>query len=500
MPGNARHPVAAGGKETELKLALPVESPAELLRRLSRTAVLRRRKPVQQHLHNIYFDTPAQLLRRNQAALRLRRIGTAGAAHWVQTLKTGAAQASALSRRGEWEAPVASAQLQADALDAGAWKRIDPDGSVFDALAPCFTTDFTRTLWLVRQRDGSTVEVALDIGTVSDGKRSAAICELELELKAGPVAALFDIAEKIAATVPVVPAGMSKAQRGYALAAGTLDAPQTASPPRLTRGMQARDAAWPVLREMFGQFTANLVALCRSDDPEIVHQARVGWRRLHSALRLFKAVLPADDQPDWTALAPLRQLLGGLRDLDVARTDTLPPLRDAFVAGSADRAQAWDAAMQALAQAGRVQRTAVRHALQDPSAGLCLLRVTRWLESAATSCSARQSGDRRLAAWAERRTRRMHARLEHACKAACDAPTQHAVRLLAKRTRYGIEALHGVLPQHMRRKWLRAAVALQKDIGAGRDLAQAIGLLERIGAREDLTAFLRGVVAGRSLG
>ncbi len=76
----------------------------------------------------------------------------------------------------------------------------------------------------------------------------------------------------------------------------------------------------------------------------------------------------------------------------------------------------------------------------------------------------------------------------------------HEVRLMAKRTRYSIEALHDVLPRRIVRRWHPAAVALQKSIGADRDLVQAIGQLERIEARHDLTAFVRGVATGRSMG
>jgi inorganic triphosphatase YgiF len=477
---------------------LPTDDPAGLLQRLSRVAVLKRRKPVQQRLHSTYFDTAQQLLRQAQAALRLRRVDGDGAPRWLQTLKTGAVGSSALSRRGEWEAPVGGPALEAGALDAATWSQLDPDGSLFKALGPCFVTEFTRTAWMVRRRDASLVEVALDIGAVVSGERSTPICELELELKAGPVSALFEIAQEIAGCVPVLPLTMSKAQRGYALACDALDRPTSASPPDLSPGMSLHETARLVLQEMFGQFTANLNALCRSDDPEVVHQARVGWRRFRSARRLFRPLLPASAQPDWTALRPLLDFLGHLRDLDVARTDILPPLRDAFVADSDDRARAWDAMSVALAQAGTVQRTAVRYALQEPAVGLCLLQATRWLDPADRAPGAGEDDDRSLKRWATRRATRLHARLTHANKTARDPQALHEVRLMAKRTRYGIEALRGVLPRHMVRHWHPAAVALQKCIGADRDLAQAITQLERVEARSDLTAFVRGVAIGRS--
>ncbi len=483
--------------ETELKLALPGTDPSELLHRLSRTPVLRRRKPQQQVLHSIYFDTPQHHLRRAQAALRIRRVDGGAAPRWLQTLKTGAQGSSALSRRGEWEVPVAGPALEPGALDATAWSRIDPDGAWIGILEPCFVTTFTRTIWLVRRRDGSVIEVALDIGSVTHDGRSAPICELELERKAGPVSALFELAQQIAQSVAVLPSAMSKAQRGYALAAASIDAPTMAMPPRLTSRMTLHDTARGVIAEMFGQFTANLNALLRSDDPEVVHQARVAWRRMRSARRLFKTVMPADGQPDWRALDPLLTTLGELRDLDVARTETLPPLREAFVGGNADRARAWDAMERRLDQTRTSLRAAARHHLQDPAMGLCLLQATRWLEPTAPEPATTEEAS--LRHWAKDRATRLHARLKRARKRADDPQDLHDVRLLAKRTRYSIEALRAVLPRQVVRKWYPQAVDLQKQIGAERDLEQAIVLLARFEVRPDLAAFVRGVLAGRAM-
>lgn len=487
---------AGRDRETELKLALPIVDPAGLERQLARAAVLNRRKPVQYHLHSIYFDTPDQLLRQQEAALRIRRVDQSGAPQWIQTLKTGPRGHSALSRRGEWEAPVAGQALERRALDPMAWSRVDPDGSVYGALAPCFVTDFSRTIWMVRRRDGSAVEVALDIGQVSGDQRNTPICELELELKAGPVSALFDIALQIAASVPVLPLTMSKAQRGYALAAGTVDAPAPANPPRLRSGMALDETAQAVLREMFGQFTVNLNAMRHSDEPEVVHQARVAWRRFKSARRLFNPVLTGPTTPDWKVLAPLLAFLGELRDLDVTRAETLPPLRDAYIARDASRAATWEAMMQALTQATSVQRTAVRYALEVPAVGVCLLQTTQWLEQP-TSPQDAAAELPPLRRWASRRTTRLHERLKLARRNASDPQSLHALRILAKRIRYGIDALRGVLPHSMTGKWYRQAVDMQKSIGAERDLDQAIVLLGRNDAPADLVAFLRGVAAGR---
>ena len=128
-------------QEIELKLALPTTDPSSLSNRLARLPVLARRTPVHQNLHSVYYDTPHQILRHKRIALRIRRVGSDASPQWLQTLKTGNRDDSALSRRGEWEAPVPSATLALNVLQATPWSKIDPDGTVFQALAPfCLRT------------------------------------------------------------------------------------------------------------------------------------------------------------------------------------------------------------------------------------------------------------------------------------------------------------------------------------------------------------------------
>ncbi len=494
------NPRTRPGKEVELKLALPAADGALLLRQLAQAAVLQRRRSHTLALHNIYFDTPDQLLRQQHVALRLRRVGVDDAAQWLQTFKTGKPSGSALSSRGEWETPVAGPQLEHDALDAAAWATVDPQGDLFSALEPIFVTDFARTVWLVRRRDRSVIEVALDIGKVIGGERSTALCELELELKAGPVSALFEVAADIANSVAVLPLAMSKAQRGYALADHSVDAPVEASPPALWRGMTLPDTARSVLREMFGHFTSNLVALRHSDAPEVVHQARVAWRRFRSARRLFKAVFGDTGMPTWKALDPLLALLGEIRDLDVAQAETLPALRSAYVAQSVARARAWDALQQQLLGQSAGRRDAARQLLLDTSVGVCLLQTTCWLDAggAAAEIHALPDADgQSLRQWATRRASRLHGRLQKATRNARDPESLHDARILAKRTRYSIEALRDVLPRHITRKWYRQAVETQKSIGSDRDLQQAVVLLTGLEAAQDIVAFVRGVAVGR---
>ncbi|MGV8805184.1 MAG: CYTH and CHAD domain-containing protein [Polaromonas sp.] len=501
-------PPAPRSEEIELKLALPgadPSNPSALLKRLARTPVLARRKPVKLSLRNIYYDTPGQFLHQERIALRLRRIGSESEPAWLQTLKIAGRSDSALSRRGEWEAPVADAGLSRPALDATPWPALDPDGRVFEALTPCFETNFERTSWTVRKRDGSVVEVSLDMGEVVAGGQRTPLCELELELLAGEPSALFAIAGQIAAAVAVLPLASSKAERGYALLRGALNQPVQARPPALKASLPPVLAAQRVLREMLDQFTRNLHTLRSTDDPEVVHQARVGWRRFKSALRLFRPALVASSAPpSWDALQPLLIFLGELRDLDVARTATLPPLADAYAAGDAKRKKKWQAMTQAFDQAARLQHTAVRYALETPAVGLALLATTQWLE---TLPAPNPTGEAdpvpktALRHWARRRIVRQYKQLKKQLKAAAcgdaSASSQHRVRILSKRLRYGIEALRPLLSKRMRRRWYARAQELQTRLGTARDLVQATTLASRLETDAGLAEFLRGVALGR---
>ena len=395
---------------------------------------------------------------------------------------------------------MAGPALDPAALAHTAWTGIDPDGRLFATLAPCFVTRFERTLWLVRRRDGSVVEVALDIGQVEANGKQAPICELELELKAGDATALFDLARQLGRGVALLPANRSKAERGFLLAQGVLDQPQRAQRVPLVLPLSRLELAQCVLREMFSHFSQNLEALGTSDDPEVVHQARVGWRRLRSGLRLFNKLLAASRPPSWLDLQPLLAGLGALRDLDVAVTETLPALADGYTLGDAGRAQAWQAVLTALTQAAHAQRQQLRQMLQEPAVGLCLLALTEWLETMSAADNSGLVHKGALQRWAKRRTGRLQQRLAQAHKQADTPQQQHRVRILAKRLRYGAEALRELLPRHQADACIAQASQLQGSLGKSRDVAQAGALVAALALDPHIEAYLKGVEVGFKAG
>lgn len=520
IPASADTSSASAG-ESELKLALPGADPARIAAQLAELDLVAGLPVRVQRLTNTYYDTPDQALHRARAALRIRRLEADGAApRWIQTLKTADTAQGGFSQRGEWESDLTRDALSFTALEAAPpWAALDADGALFAELAPVFVTEATRTVRELQTPDGSHVELVLDVGRVRagapDAEKSVDLCELELELLAGTPDAVFALADQIAQHLAVLPATLSKAERGWRLLAGTSHAPRRAKTPALARQMSVADAAHAVLGEALGQFLTNLGGILQGDGPELVHQARVGWRRWRSALWLFKPLLATHPLPDGAALQPLLKALGNTRDLDVAGLESLPLWSEAFVDGDAERAEQWQAMEAAVLAERRIRRAGLLAVLQAPATGRALLALERWLYALPSVAAGADGAREPLARWARERTRRLHRRLKHEVRdmATPAAPSganvaahadddntymhQHRVRLLAKRTRYVLQGLADVLPEGRTRRWAEQATELQTRIGAARDLMLLATLLEPIGVDRAILGFLRGVAAGR---
>ena len=486
-------------QEIELKLSLPGADPAGLAKLLSSLELFVTCEPSTQRLHNIYYDTPDQQLRRQRVALRLRRTDSLAMPQWRQTLKTSTAEPSALSRRGEWEAAVSGPALSMQALESTAWNVIDPTGCLFEALVPCFVTDFERMTWLLRSSDDSVVEVALDIGHIAADGKFAQICELELELKSGRIAALFVLARLVANTLAVLPFTQSKAERGFLLAQGVTSSAQRAMPPKLGQGLTRSELAQRVLQEMFGQFTVNLNAIIQSEDPEFVHQARIGWRRFKSALRLLNKLPEMADLPNLSELQSLISSLGELRNLEVALFETLPQLSSAYCQGDKKREASWLVMLELLTKAIAAQRQSVRNNLNAPKVGVTLLLITEWLENLSASDRRKQSKDTSTHRWAVRRILRLRQSLELSLQKSGSADEEHQARILAKRLRYSIQALRDLLPRRLANSANAQAESLQTAIGLRRDLQQVSELVAALEVDAGIADYLRGVAIGVGL-
>ena len=316
-------------QEIEIKLSVPEKHALRLWDVLARHP---HDKPVTHRLFSAYYDTTERTLKTAGAALRLRREG----GRWIQTVKSDGQVAGGLHRRVEYEVEVAAqlpsfpamaeaglgdlaAQLPSfPAIAEAGFRDLVADRRLREALTVAFTTEFNRTSTLFRPAAGELVEVSLDRGVIAAGDRREPICEIELELKAGPPPSLFDLALEIAAALPVRLDNRSKAERGYGLAASLKPAPVRAAPAALTAQMTVEEAFVALVSQCLAHIQANEDGLLQGRDPEYLHQARVGLRRLRSVFRVFGSVIARESfAPLLEQLKALGQTLGIARDWDV---------------------------------------------------------------------------------------------------------------------------------------------------------------------------------------
>lgn len=455
-------------QEIELKFGIAPERLAAV-----RRAVLRPGVPPLR-LRAAYYDTPDCRLAAAGIALRLRQEGDT----WVQTLKVGLDP----MRRLEHNVPLQAPQGALAALDP-ARHRGTPAGDAL--LAACgkagpaglqlrFATDVTRHVRVLRGRGaaaGTTVELALDEGTVSAGGLSEVICELEIELLQGTPAGLIALAaawsQRLGLWLDVRP----KSWRGDYLARGQrYAAALKAAPPALPAQPSVDQAMRAVLRACLDQVLANASQIAAPPpgdgtlpySPEHVHQLRVGLRRLRSGLRVFEGAGPDSMRPG-SHLAGLLTTLGQARDRDVCEQQILPALQAAGAPPLAlPAAQAAPPALQA--------------ALRDPALTQLWLALLAAMQPPAGEAP-EPTPWRGLVA---QRLRRWHKRMRRMAKdhAQLNDEQRHQLRKLAKRLRYVIEFSAPLWPAGKLEHQLDALRALQERLGQWHDVCTVLPRFE----------------------
>lgn len=448
-------------QEIELKLSLAPAAVQRFLRlRQLKTASTTR----ESRLVNIYYDTPDLDLHRQAIALRLRKDGRT----WLQTVKCGGVSAAGLSSRPEWETPWRG-EFDFSPVDAEPVREWLEQPSIRPHLTPAFETNFRRITWVFGNDERSQLLLTLDRGWIEAKGRREAICELEIELAGASLEPLFELANSIAAALPVLPATASKAERGYRLFAGAdaaLLKPAHASLPRLDAELTPRAAFHRVALNCLDHLQANVAGALHQDDPEFVHQARVAIRRLRAALGLFRPALPKGLHAAWQpALRQLGQQFGAVRNQDVIAESLIAPAMAALPQ---------DTGLAALARHTNDARIQAHAALNSDA---CTLPLGQFLVQALADLhnpafAARDASHKSLRRFSRERMQRLEARVTKLARQAerhsHDPGRLHALRIALKRLRYAAEFLHDVYPTSQRR-----VAALQERLGQLNDLALA---------------------------
>ena len=450
--------------EIEFKLRLPPTAVAALLA----DPLLAGLKMTGKRLDNFYFDTPAFDLANAKISLRLRKDGK----FWLQAIKSGRAASGGLHQRDELELFVASKALDWTMF---AGTSLEAKLAPFrPAVAVQFRTRFNRQLCLLRGPTGAEIELAIDQGHILAGKAQEALCEVELELKSGPVDDLFAIALALSTRHPLVLDNRSKAQRGNALArqlpvappvkAADLLLPKDAGAPTIAHAAVANCLAqWQANQD--GYLAQSMDFSAEAHNTEYLHQLRVGVRRLRVACN------PLARSAGWqvntlTALKkPLRQLgqqLGAARDWDVFTEETWPPLVQTIQ----------DPALRmALQEQIRLQRSLAHlqahAALTSRAAQQVLLQLSRCLSRPPLDQTPPTALYEQLDNYAQELKQGVHV-LHH-----MKPEPLHALRIVAKKMRYLTEFIASRHAEADIEPWLKWLKKAQEVLGARNDRATA---------------------------
>src|SRR5215472_17443988 len=470
--------------EVELKLAAPAADVPELKRAFVKMTPAAAGVP--SRLISTYYDTPDLALKRHGVSLRVREQG----GRFIQTVKTTDPSGADIMKRGEWEDEVAEGHPDPQAAQSGEHL---PQGVAAD-LQPLFATDVTRTTFAIEPTPATRIEAAIDQGEIraaGDGGTEP-ISEIELELKSGDAAALYDVALQLLDVASIRIEPRSKSERGYRLGDEAEAATPVvhAEPVALDPTMTVEAALQEIGRACLAHLLHNEAAALAMD-PEGVHQMRVAVRRIRSAISAFKRLLPAADRRRISGeLAWLVDILGRARNLDVFATEWLLPARTelSHKTGVDDLAAALNRERSAAYQ--RVERAILskRHA-----AGM--LRLSHWFEArgwregpaARTALLTSPIGD--LAPHLlDRRWREVRKRSKRFGR--LTAPQRHKLRIAGKKLRYTLEVLGNLFDQDDLQRFMKRLKRLQDDLGYANDVRVAHDILRELcaGARRSPVA------------
>ena len=217
-----------------------------------------------------------------------------------------------------------------------------------------------------------------------------------------------------------------------------------------------------ILHEALEQILANRAGVLSGEDPEYLHQLRVGTRRLRAALTVFGDMMRKEDlRALRRMLRALARVTGPARDWDVFARRLPASLRPA-----AERRR-------------RSAYVALRRVLRAPQ--LWLLPRSQDVPRVPLPEFARQVLER-----AERKALRRGARIDWS-----RAAKRHALRIRLRRLRYASEFLHGAFADADAEPFIRSLRHLQDLLGELNDLevarhlrAELTGSPPRSGARK----------------
>lgn len=424
-----------------------------------------------------YFDTPSNALRKKGIVLRVRKSGDA-----VPVLGVKAPGTATDGPFQRLEVEVNSPSLKPnlalfDKTTRKFLKRVIGDQPV----APKFIMQFKRQSGLVTC-GGSVIEIAVDQGHITLGKRRVPLAEVELELVSGNKADLLDLAKTLAEDFSLRLDFVSKAEKGFRALLQEKPAPVKAGSIKSKSSATFDDTVTTIISNTLAHFVANWACLRETDEPESIHQIRIALRRMRCGLSMFNRVLPH------AAFKALREeagrvasTFGPVRNVDAFRMSVLEgPL------ANADRPENCDA-MRAILEKQRVAAYGLAHSeIESFAATAFVLKVQGflarrdWREVPAGAESTKLQVPARK--FSEAALNRLRASVLKRGKAAVVSDeARHKLRIALKNLRYGVDFFADLFGKRKRRQaYKKKMSALQELLGIRNDIVGARRYLKEL--------------------
>jgi len=439
---------------------------------------LARNKSAGNRLRSIYFDTPDFSLPGLGVVLRVR----SQEGRWIQTVKTAGKASGGFHQRGEFESRVADATPDYARLVSEHGLELFSDPGLVEALSPIFETDFWRSSWDLCLPCGSVVELSLDDGEVKADTETTPICEMELELKQGRPEVLYEIALEIAKSVHMRLENVSKAERGYALLRKPTPTPSKKNAAKVKSDMTVEEAYAAILEGSLAQIQGNESVILETDNPEGVHQMRIGLRRFRTCLSLFRKWVPGEFRTNVRdEINVFRSVLGEARDWDVFLENHHP-----YLAALDRRRDDWRVLLAAAEHRRSRQYLVLRDVLSSSQYHLSMLRLSAWVHCRGWRESIdpgmQEDFQQPLRTQVNRMLSRGHRGvLRRYDEARTGNPEAlHQLRIAVKRQRYAVEFFRRMGPRSQVKKYRRAVRGLQELLGHLNDASVAAELLRTL--------------------
>ena len=195
------------------------------------------------------------------------------------------------------------------------------------ALEPVITISVKHTTRRLALPGGAEAALAIDAADIAAGGKKQKAVELQLASE-NDNPALYDVALALADEVPLRVATAGIEQKAFEILTGSDPSWRKAIRLDLSAEASVESVLCRILEHCLDHLKDNERCTLVSDHPEGVHQMRVAMRRMRSALRTFRPVLPPEqyarvgDEVKW-----LTKSLADTRDLDVFMDEIVGPGR-----------------------------------------------------------------------------------------------------------------------------------------------------------------------------